>query len=63
MNRNKGDVIDMTFSNKAMNKIKFINAVKGTLYPMNQIPVDLKYFNNFKWQESIRPKNKFVIFE
>ena len=63
MNRSKGDVIDIIFTNKEINRIKFINDVDGTLYPMNQIPAAVKFLKNFKWQDEKRPKNKLELFE
>jgi lipopolysaccharide export system protein LptA len=63
MNRCKGDVIDVYFVDKAVNKVKFINDVDGTLYPIRQIPDDQKYLNKFKWWESRRPKSKWELFE
>ena len=63
MNRCKGDVIDVYFVDKAVNKVKFINDVDGTLYPIRQIPNDKKYLNKFKWWESRRPKSKWELFE
>ncbi len=63
MNRSKGDVIDVYFLDKAVNKLKFINNVDGTLYPIRQRPKDQKYLKNFKWWDSRRPKNKFELFE
>ncbi|MEO5892844.1 MAG: OstA-like protein [Ferruginibacter sp.] len=63
MNRSKGDVIDVYFVNKEVNKVKFINAVDGTLFPIRQIPEDQKYLKNYKWQDKRRPKNKLELFE
>ncbi|MEO8771157.1 MAG: OstA-like protein [Ferruginibacter sp.] len=63
MNRSKGDVIDIYFVNKELNKIKFINDVDGTMYPLKQIPPDLKFLNNFSWEDKRRPKNKLELFE
>jgi len=63
MNRSSCDVIDIYFRNKNINKIKFVNQVKGTLYPMNQIPANFQLLKGFNWNESVRPKNKFAIFE
>lgn len=63
MNRSKGDVIDIYFVNKELNKVKFINDVDGTLYPMKQIPADQKALRNFRWENSRRPKNKLELFE
>mgnify|MGYP001221271789 FL=1 len=63
MNRCSGDVMDIYFENKQLNKIKFINAVDGTLYPLKQIPPDTRQLKGFLWQDSRRPKNKLDIFE
>jgi lipopolysaccharide export system protein LptA len=63
MNRSKGDVIDIFFVKKELNKIKFVNDVDGTLYPLNQVPADLKFLKNFAWQDNRRPKNKLELFE
>ena len=63
MNRSKGDVIDIYFVDKAVNKVKFINNVDGTLFPLRQIPDDQKYLKNYKWQDARRPKNKLELFE
>ncbi len=63
MNRSKGDVIDIYFLDKEIHKIKFINDVDGTLYPMRQIPEDQKYLKNYKWEDKRRPKNKLELFE
>jgi len=63
MNRSSGDVIDIFFVKKELNKIKFINNVDGVMYPIRQTPADKKELKNFKWQDSRRPKNKLELFE
>ena len=63
MNKSKGDVIDIIFVSKNINRIKFINDVDGTLYPMNQIPAAVRFLKNFNWQDQKRPKNKLELFE
>lgn len=63
MNRSSGDVIDIYFVKKELNKIKFVNNVDGILYPINQIPDDKKRLTNFIWQDKRRPKNKLELFE
>jgi lipopolysaccharide export system protein LptA len=63
MNRSSGDVIDIFFVNKELNKVKFINNVDGIMYPIRQIPADKKQLKNFKWLDSRRPKNKLELFE
>ncbi len=63
MNRATGDVIDLYFEHDDLKKILFINAVKGTVYPMDQIPEDQKKLKIFKWLDSERPKNRAELFE
>jgi lipopolysaccharide export system protein LptA len=63
MNRSKGDVIDVYFINKAVNRVKFINNVDGLFYPLRQIPANQKLLKNFLWQDKKRPKNKLELFE
>ena len=63
MNRSKGDVIDIYFVKKELNRVKFINDVDGTLYPIRQIPAEQKYLKGFLWQDDKRPKNKLELFE
>jgi lipopolysaccharide export system protein LptA len=63
LNRSKSDVIDIYFINKELNKVKFINEVDGTLYPLRQVPEDQKTLRGFLWQDNRRPKNKLELFE
>lgn len=63
MNRSKGDLIDLYFKNKEINKVKFVNNVEGTLYPIRQIPEKQRLLKNFLWQDKRRPKNKLELFE
>lgn len=63
MNRSSGDVIDIFFVKKELNKIKFINDVNGTLYPLEQVPPDAKFLKKFAWLDNRRPKNKLELFE
>jgi lipopolysaccharide assembly outer membrane protein LptD (OstA) len=63
MNRSSGDVIDIYFVNKELNKVKFINDVNGTLYPLKQIPAGTDKLKGFLWMDKRRPKNKLELFE
>lgn len=63
MNRATGDVIDIYFKNEEIHKVLFINNIKGTMYPMKQIPDDQRQLKNFKWLDQKRPKNKLDLFE
>ncbi len=63
MNRCSGDVVDVFFEKDEIHKIKFINNVDGTMYPMHQIPNDKRLLKNYTWQDKRRPKNKLELFE
>lgn len=63
MNRSSGDVIDVYFVKKEVNKVIFVNDVNGTLYPFKDIPADKKELRGFKWLDNRRPKNKLELFE
>jgi len=63
MNRCKGDVIDIYFINNQLNKVKFVNDVDGTMYPMSSIPDDQKFLKGYQWLDDRRPKSKFELYE
>ena len=63
MNRSSGDVIEIRFVKKELNKVKFVNNVDGVLYPIKQIPGDKKELKSFKWLDKKRPKSKLELFE
>ncbi|MBS1735015.1 MAG: hypothetical protein JSS98_00230 [Bacteroidetes bacterium] len=63
MNHTTGDVLDLYFKKQELKKVLYINDIKGTLYPMNQIPADQKRLKGFNWLDSRRPKNKLELFE
>lgn len=63
MNRCSGDLIDVYFVNKEINKVKFVNEVDGILYPIRQIPADKKELTGFRWLDHRRPKNRLELFE
>jgi len=62
MNRTTADMIDMYFANKAAKKVKFTRSVKGTTFPIRQLPEDQKKLPAFQWLENKRPKNKLELF-
>ncbi|RYY31426.1 MAG: hypothetical protein EOO04_01250 [Chitinophagaceae bacterium] len=63
INRVAGDIIDMRFKDKELNRVVVMNEVKGTMYPVSQIPEEQKTLRNFKWQEDLRPKTKLELLE
>lgn len=63
MNRSKSDLIDIYFKNRELQKVKFVNDVDGTMYPLNQVPASERVLKSFIWLEKRRPKNKLELFE
>lgn len=63
MNRASGDVINLYFANDDLKKVTFLNEINGVLFPMWQIPAELKFLKNFRWLDDRRPKNKYELFE
>ena len=62
INKASGDIIDMRFKAKELNRVVFISDVKGTMYPIRQIPEEEKTLRNFQWHEKLRPKTKYELF-
>lgn len=62
VNKANGDIIDMRFKEKELNRVVFINDVKGAMYPVAQFPEGEKLLRNFNWHEDKRPKTKFELF-
>ena len=61
MNRAMGDMIDLRFQNRALNKVVFISEVKATMYPILKLPADQKQLQNFQWLEAKRPRSRFEL--
>lgn len=62
VNKASGDIIDLRFKDKALNEVVFISEVKGTMYPISQVPETERILRNFKWLDVRRPKTKFELF-
>ena len=62
VNRSTADIIDMRFQKKELNKVVYINDVKGLTTPFRQVKFDEMRLRNFKWLEDRRPKTKFELF-
>jgi lipopolysaccharide export system protein LptA len=62
INKATGDIIDMRFKDKQLHRVVFISDVKGTMYPVSQIPEEERTLRNFQWHEKIRPKTKYELF-
>jgi lipopolysaccharide export system protein LptA len=62
VNKAQSDIIEMRFINKALNKVVFISAVTGTMFPLKQATEEDKRLRSFKWLDEKRPKTKFELF-
>lgn len=62
VNKASGDIIDMRFLNKALQRVVFINDVKGVMYPLRQFPESERELRGFRWREDRRPKTRFELF-
>jgi len=62
VNRSTADIIDMRFQNRELNKVVFVNDVRGTTTPMRMVNFTEMRLRNFKWLEERRPKTKFELF-
>lgn len=63
VNRATGDIIDIRFVKKEVNKVVFISDVSGTMYPFRQVNNNEMRLKGFQWMEDYRPKTKFELFE
>ena len=62
VNKASGDIIEMRFVNKELNRVVFINDVKGAMHPLSQFPESERTLRGFKWDDKRRPKTKFELF-
>lgn len=63
MNKTTGNRMYAYFANGEMQKVKFIQDIRGALYPMDQIPKEESRLEGFLWQDERRPKTKLEMFE
>ena len=68
VNQSSSDIMDIYFATdstggRALQRVVFRGAVKGTLWPMRaKRPEELR-LQNFKWLDNRRPKTKFDLYE
>jgi lipopolysaccharide export system protein LptA len=69
INQSTSDIIDLYFAadsagkDKALQRVVFRSAVKGTLWPMRaKTPEELR-LRNFKWLADRRPKTKYELYQ
>jgi len=69
INQSTSDIIDLYFAadssgkERALQRVVFRSAVKGTLWPMHaKTPAELR-LRNFKWLDDRRPKTKYELYE
>jgi lipopolysaccharide assembly outer membrane protein LptD (OstA) len=69
VNQSSSDIIDIYFSpdstgnDKALERVVFRSAVKGTLWPMHSKTSEELRLQNFKWLDNRRPKTKYELYE
>ncbi len=62
VNKSSSDVIEAYFEDGKPQRIKFINNLEGTMYPMKQVNHKDIRVRKFKWLNDKRPKSKLDIF-
>ena len=68
VNQSSSDIMDIYFATdsaggRALQRVVFRSAVKGTLWPMHaKTPEELR-IQNFKWLDNRRPKTKYELYE
>jgi lipopolysaccharide export system protein LptA len=63
INQSSSDLMDIYFKEGELSRVVFRNAVKGTLWPMNQKTPSEMRLQNFNWRDAERPKTKYELFE
>lgn len=62
INNVNGDIIDLRFKNKELDKVVVISEPRGAMIPVSQATEQEKILRNFKWRDAKRPKTKFELF-
>lgn len=62
VNQSTCSVIDAYFKDGEIQKVLFINDLKGVMSPMKQANPESLKLRGFKWQDNLRPKNKYAVF-
>lgn len=62
VNKSSADAIDMFFTNKKPQRVKWINDVHGTMSPMGQVDHEDIKLRGFKWLDHLRPKTPYDLF-
>lgn len=62
VNQSTCSVIDAYFKDGEIQKVLFINDLKGVMSPMKQANPESLKVRGFKWQDNLRPKNKYAVF-
>lgn len=62
VNKVGGDMIDMRFLNKELNRVVVIGQPTGTMVPVLQATEQDRILRDFKWHDARRPKTKYELF-
>ncbi|GAB3009603.1 hypothetical protein GCM10027051_08360 [Niabella terrae] len=63
INQSTSDIIDVYFKNREMDKFVMRSNVDGTIFPMRQKSPSEMRLQGFSWQEALRPKSKYELFQ
>jgi len=68
VNQSSSDVMDIYFASdstggRALQRVVFRSAVKGTLWPMRAKTAEELRLQNFKWLDDRRPKTKYELYQ
>lgn len=61
VNQSSADMIHVEFVNDKPERVIFINDLKGTMFPLNQVNHKEIQVKGFKWLIDLKPKTKFEI--
>ena len=61
VNKSSSEIIEIYFDDGKPQRVRFINNLEGTMYPLRQVNHKELRVRKFKWLDDIRPKSKFDI--
>ena len=61
VNKSSSEIIEISFDDGKPQRVRFINNLEGTMYPLRQVNHKELRVRKFKWLDDIRPKSKFDI--
>ncbi len=62
VNKVAGDIIDLRFKHKELDRVVVISEPSGTMIPFKEATEQDRFLRSFKWREARRPKTKYELF-